>query len=330
MLSAIIIGLGRIGIGRGAGGQENLPNHFKAITGAPFEISGLVDPSIEAQEFVLSDFPEFAPKLVQTLSDVPSAGKELIVICAPVEAHGDLLRQALDRHPEVIVLEKPVAEDFPSTKLLFEQSESHAGEILVNFHRRFDSRHQQWRSNAPDAPALVTARFGKGLWNYASHIVDLLLDWYGPVESVQALQTEPPGESDPNLSFRCRMAKGFDAILIGVDGVRYDQFEIDIYGNADKIEMRGGGSVIRRCRAVDDHYHKGYADLVGEDCDRGPVDGFSELYRHIADCHESGAKVRGCTLPMAVANAAVLDAALLSAARGGISVKPQYMLSERH
>jgi predicted dehydrogenase len=329
MLSAVIIGLGRIGVGRGVSKQGNLPNHLKAMHAAGLPIAGVVDPDKEARAFIRDDHPANAFQFANCLSEIPRQDNELIAICTPVETHASLLSQALARQPRLIVLEKPAAENFKNASALLEEARSHDTDVLVNFHRRFDPRHRRWKKKSPDSPRLVTARFGKGLWNYASHIVDLLLDWYGPVESVQALAQEQPRQSDPNLSFRCRMVTGFDAVLIGVDDVNYDQFEIDIYGTNEKIEMRGGGCVIRKCHAVDDHYHEGYADLVEGDGDTGPVDGFRELYEHIIDCHETGDLVSGCTLSTAVENAAILDAALISASRGGISVEPKFSRSER-
>jgi hypothetical protein len=82
--------------------------------------------------------------------------------------------------------------------------------------------------------------------------------------------------------------------------------------------------MIRRCSTIDDLYHKGYADLAEGECDVGQVDGFRELYDHIVDCQENNSPMRGCTLPVAVANAAILDAALVSAGRGGLPVEPRY------
>ena len=322
--SAIIVGLGKIGVGRGIAGRGALPNHMRAMEAAGLHIAGLIDPEPDAHAFVRSECRDHRAVLATTLSEIRRRDEEVIAICTPPETHAGALAEALKRRPYIIVLEKPVAPDLDESVKVMTDAEPTGVDVLVNFHRRFDARHRRWRGAAPDAPRLVTARFGKGIWNYASHIVDLLLDWYGPVAYVQALARTAPAERDPNLSFRCRMEAGFDAVLTGVDGVDYDLFEIDIYGTTEKIEMRGGGAMIRRCKAVDGLYHAGYADLVQIEADTGVVDGLSELYAHIA----SAARPHGCSLADAVANAAVLDAALDSAARGGAAVEPHIRYSK--
>lgn len=324
MRTAVIIGLGRIGIGRGVSGATELPNHMKAMQGAGYRIAGLVDSNPDARDFARCAYPVLAHAVTGTLAEVLPQDGEVIAICTSPESHASVLADALKRRPHVIVLEKPVAPNLDASVEVLADAKPSGIQIFVNFHRRFDERYHRWRSAAPDVPQLVTARFGKGLWNYASHVVDLLLDWYGPVDTVQALADLRPDDADPNLSFRCRMAAGFDAILIGVDGVGYDQFEVDIYGKDDKIEMRGGGAMIRRCGTIEGLYHAGYADLSEGQPDMGVVDGFSGLYAHIA----RGEMQRGCRLAEAVANAAVLDAALASADLGGIAVQPRFQNSK--
>lgn len=317
----IIMGLGRIGAGRGAG--RGLPNHLQAVVAQPnLRVTGLVDTAPAARSFVAETYPDLAPFLRGDLSEIPpGAAKETIVICGPTDRHEAMFEQALERAPRLIVVEKPAAADVAAAKRMLAAAE--ATLVLVNFHRRFDTRIARWRNVAPDAPRSVVARYGKGLWNYASHIVDLLLDWYGPVREVQALAGRRPADADPNLSFRCAMAAGFDAVVIGIDGLEYDQFEIEIHGRAELFEMRAGGSVLRRSAPAPSPHHDGYAGLQVVDSDGGTVDGFRELYDNIGAHFETGAPLGGCDLQTAVANAAVLEAALLSAERGGIAVAPE-------
>ena len=319
-LPAVIIGLGRIGVGRGVNSEGVLPNHLSAMEAAGLQVVGLVDPDEEARAFVRARYPSRADAVGASLSDIPRRDNEVIAVSTPVATHMSVALQALARRPCAVILEKPIAADFDGALKFMNEVEPYGSVVLVNFHRRFDTRHRRWRAWAPTAPHLVTARYGKGLSNYASHIIDLLLDWYGPVDQVQALASEWPTGADPNLSFCCHMAAGFDAVLIGVDGVAYDQFEIDIYGESGKMEMRGGGAMIRCCTPVENLYHAGYADLAEGEPDIGVVGGFRELYANI----ENGVPANGCTLADAVANAAVLDAAIGSAKQGGVAVEPRY------
>jgi predicted dehydrogenase len=115
---------------------------------------------------------------------------------------------------------------------------------------------------------------------------------------------------------------------MGVDGLGYDQFEIDIVGPDSRVEMRAGGAEIRRYAPVDDLHYKGYRHLAEVEAERdfGPVGGFVELYRAARDHIAAGAPFGGCDGRAALANMAVLDAVLRSAAAGGAATAPAYAL----
>ena len=323
MLPVVIMGLGRIGAGYGA--REGLPNHLQAaLSQQELRVAGLIDPDAGAHAHIADAYPDLVDRLCTDLSDLPrDASAEIIVVCGPTDRHCSMLEQALDRKPCLVVIEKPAADNLATAKRMLAAAAGEGANILVNFHRRFDTRIVRCRQDAPAAPRMIVARYGKGLWNYASHMVDLLMDWYGPIRDVQALAESRPREDDPNLSFRCRMEAGFDAVLIGIDGLAYDQFEMDILGSDGMVEMRAGGSVLRRLAPVDSRHHKGYEALQTRDTDSGTVGGFQELYAHIAAHFDDGADLGGCNLATAVANAAVLEAALVSAERGGVPVRPE-------
>jgi len=263
------------------------------------------------------------------LSDVPPAAGEVIAICTPAETHDAILEKALARKPRAIVVEKPFAVSFAEARKLAAMIDAAGATVRVNFNRRFDPRHQRWRVKAGE-PVAVVMRYGKGFMNYGSHLIDLLLDWYGAVESVQALGAPDDRLVDSSQSFRCRMAAGFDVTAIGIDGLGYDQFEIDIYRRDARIELRAGGADIRRYEPVDGLHYKGYRHLKEIDSERdiGPVGGFAELYvalaRHVAD----GAPLGGCDPRTALAGLAVIEAVQRSAAAGGKIVSPDVRLAQ--
>ena len=103
---------------------------------------------------------------------------DVVVIATPPEFRLAAVEEALSLKPKLLLLlEKPVSSDLVSTRRVVEAIESAGTNLRVNFHRRFDQRHLQWRQWAPPKPALITMRYGKGLMNYGSHLIDLLMDW---------------------------------------------------------------------------------------------------------------------------------------------------------
>ena len=326
MTPVVIVGLGRIGAGTGVGNAVS--NHLVAVQTVPnLAIAGLVERDPDARARVQSLYPELAANLVEDLAALPARTGELIVICTPASARLAMVEQALARRPCMIVVEKPMAGSIEEARRIVSAAAAANVELRVNFHRRFDPRHRRWQSAAPKQPRAIVMRYGKGLMNYGSHLIDWLLDWYGPIEAVQALSGQPSSDVlDPSISisFRCRMAAGFDAVAVGIDGLDYDQFEIDIMGQTESLSLTAGGADIRRHAAVKDLHYPGYSQLAEVDGERdvGRVGGFSELYAAI-DLHlREGATLGGCDGVAALAGMAVLDAVRRSADAGGLILAP--------
>lgn len=330
MIPVAIIGLGRVGAGNiGLAGDLPLSHLSAARVVEELSLVALVDADPAARAAVLRDYAGVAPAIVMPSVDgVASLEGGIAVLATPPAARAALLTAVLQRKPRVVIVEKPLALDLAEARAMVTVAGRAGVALRVNFHRRFDPRHRRWRVRAPRSPRLVALRYSKGLFNYASHMIDLLMDWYGAVDFVQALGRAPEGTTDPAISFRCRMAAGFDAMVMGVDGLNYDQFEVDIFGADERVEMRAGGADIRRHVPVEDLHYRGYRHLAEREDERdiGAVGGFVELYQaaraHIVD----SAPLGGCDGQAALANMAVLDAVLRSAASGGSAVAPAHSL----
>ncbi len=324
MANVIIVGLGRIGAGNIGLAGETPMSHVAAVLANPeLSIIGLVDGDAAARAAVLENHPMIEPGVVVSeLHEIPRKQPEIVSICTPPESHAGVLALALERAPRVVIVEKPLATDVAVGRAMTLQAAETGTVLRVNFNRRFDANYANWRSAALGTPRAIVVRYGKGLWNYASHVVDLLLDWYGAIENVQALGDMDRDAAFPNLSFRCRMAAGFDAVFVGISGLNYDQMEIDIFNSDDRLEIRAGGAEVRRYVREPDRYYKGYAyleELVEQRLEK-PVSGFAELYRSIGSHVFEGAPLGGCDGAEAVANMAVLDAAIRSAEGGGLPI----------
>ena len=155
----------------------------------------------------------------------------------------------------------------------------------------------------------LVCRYNKGLLNYASHMVDLLLHWYGAVEAVQAIGPAEAAD-DPTVSFRCDMAAGMPAYVIGLPGAQYDQFEIDVFQPQGRVSYANNGVEKRAHEAVADLYYPGYAHLRERTAPRDdtPTGGFVEYYRAVVAALREDGPLPGCTGPEALANLLVLEA----------------------
>ncbi len=343
MIPVVIVGLGHVGTGNVSLAGDVPLNHLAAVQAVPgLSIAGLVDPDPATRANARSRHIDADAIVVSDLTTLPPRTGEVIAICTPAAVRLTVVEQALARRPRVVVIEKPLAMSLNEAGRIVAAVEQAGAELRVNFRRRFDPRHRRWRERAPKHPRAIVMRYGKGLMNYGSHLVDLLLDWYGPVEAVQSLSAAPSSSDvDSSISFRCRMAAGFDAIAVGIEGLDYDQFEIDIMGKAESVSLGSGGADIRRYVAVEALYYHGYSHLAEVDGERdiAPVGGFVELYAAI-DAHiRNGVPLPGCDGAAALAGMAVLDAVRRSEKLGGTVVtlesivthtNPRYQCIEKY
>jgi UDP-N-acetyl-2-amino-2-deoxyglucuronate dehydrogenase len=302
MIRVAVAGLGRIGARNDFDPPSGVArSHVGAVlANREFRIVAVVEPNRRALEDAVGHWPHLqgSARLV-SLDELDAGAAEVIVIASPSGIRDDAIVAAIARKPRIVVVEKPFARDLS------------AGRTLAAAAQR------------ARVPLLVTGRYSKGLRNYASHAVDLLLDWFGEIVEVQAFGSGQHGD-DRNISFRCAMAAGFDAVLLGMDGTEYDQFELELYFADRRIELANGGVEKRIARAVPDLHYSGYAQLGGASplVPSSLVGGMTEFYRAVADHLTSGAALGGCDEIAALSGLAALDAAVASLAGGGRALRP--------
>jgi predicted dehydrogenase len=318
MIRAALVGLGRIGaLAPNAGGMAQ--SHLAAIRETPgLEIGALVDPDARARAAVRRAFPDLDPALFhRDLAALAGRRFDLVVLATPPGARRSFAA-ALALGPRLLFVEKPLAADLAAGRRLVAEAKRASAALRVNFHRRLDPGHRRMRGRFPGRPVAVLARYGKGLMNYGSHLVDLMLDWAGPISAVAATGRLPRG-TDPSISFTARFASGAVAQVASLDGAAYDNFDADFFYADGRIELAAGGAERRVWRPAGDLHYPGYAHLAPDAgaSETGPVGGLAEFYAAARDHLAAGAALPGCDGPAALAGLAVLDAVRRSAKAGG-------------
>ncbi|MBT5109589.1 MAG: Gfo/Idh/MocA family oxidoreductase, partial [Rhodospirillaceae bacterium] len=178
MSDVVIFGLGRIGA-RNVNLSKDVPlSHLAAVRMTPgLTLAGLIDPDPAARAAAAALFPETPPDIiVGDASELPLRSGEVVAICTPMQTHEAVLATALKRSPRVVIVEKPLAPNIGAARAMVDAA---GAALRVNFHRRFDPRHRRWKERSPRKPHAIIGRYGKGFFNYGSHMIDLLVDWYG-------------------------------------------------------------------------------------------------------------------------------------------------------
>lgn len=327
-IRAVIVGLGRAGAiapaVQASDGATVLRSHAAALLAVPaFEIVGLVDCDPARRTKAVRMHPALRQcRFELSVAAIADVSTDLIVLSTPTEVRDVPFRDSLLMRPRLMLVEKPLGADSKVAHRMVLAAERAGVELRVNFSRRFDPAIRRFRRAMPTTPTLVIGRYNKGLRNYASHLIDLLVDWFGPPTHVRALESDLLGK-DPNVSFVCTFPGGWRAYVLAVPGAKYDQFEVDFHFPKGRMEMTNNGVEKRTFAAVANLYYPGYAHLVEQIRLRNvtPTSGYVEFYRAVARAWRGGRLLPGCTGEQAATNIRITDAVLRSAALGSREIK---------
>lgn len=326
-IRTIVAGLGRAGALAPAvdapDGTPIIRNHVEALLHLPrFELVAVIDSDTKRYRKAARRHSALrAVPFQASLADLDRGSADVIVLATPTSERESIFRSALALRPRMILVEKPLADDVRTGARLLEAAHRAKVDVRVHFNRRFDGAIQRFLRTKPKAPALVVGRYGKGLFNYASHLVDLLLSWFGPPTHVRALEERPPG-ADPTISFACTFAGDVQAYVLGMRGLQFDQFEIELDFANRRLAMTNNGVEKRSYVGRRNLYYPGYAHLLEEPArrDTTPTGGYLEFYQALSRAWSRGTDLPGCTVAEGLLNLRVLDAVLRSAKRGGRTI----------
>jgi predicted dehydrogenase len=325
--SVAIFGLGRIGSTYDAGKDGPTPrSHLGAALKTGWQIAALADSNAEAREAAKRQWPALAHLVIAP--EECDGTVDTVAVCTPPANRLDDIERALRLKPRLLLVEKPLALDLQTAVDIVTRCNAAGVSLRVNFHRRFDAGHQRFRALLGGEPRMAILKYGKGLFNYGSHLVDLLTDWFGPIDAVQALvpiarPVVNAAADDPMVSFRCAMRSGFEAVVLAVEGIEFDQFDAEFLFRDKVIELRNGGVERRSLLPIADLYYQGYTHLqeATDLTEVSEVSGIAGLYEAAYAHLRDGAGMPGCTGEGAAAGIAVLEAVLRSRDAGGEPVR---------
>ncbi len=308
-----IVGLGRIGA-RYASADGVPRNHVAAVLATPgLALSAVVDEDPAAREASREIAAAAGARMLESIAELEAGVAEVLVDATGSPDRRPVLAAAQRIGARLVVVEKPVAADLPGAVALAEAADGSGLTVRVNFQRRLDARHASLKPD--EAPALVQGAYAKGLLNYGSHLVDLLLDWMGPVEAVRAHGDAAEGD-DPSIGFDIRFRNGGTGSIAALPGLGWDVFELTFFGRFGRIDLHNGGANLSQALPMPDAIYPGYTHLVANDMPTAPVAGLAELHAAAREHVLAGAAMPGTTPREAVLGLAIIDAVRRSASTG--------------
>jgi predicted dehydrogenase len=267
-LKAVIIGCGAI-----AGGYDesylgpDILTHAKAYRKhAGFRLVACVEPNEKRrrqfmQAWGIEDGFSDIDELLSIDYDFDIAS-----VCAPTSEHANILRKLLSTPIKGVFCEKPISDNFATSKLLVDLYAQAGVPFAVNYFRRWDESLQSLKEAIEKGKwgALQTAacHYGKGIRHNGSHMIDLLQFLLGDLTPVLvSRQQRDFQDADPTLDAILNTQGNVPIHLIGTDSHLFDVFEACLTFENGQISLEQGGEIVRERQVEPDHRFSGHRSL---------------------------------------------------------------------
>lgn len=168
---------------------------------------------------------------------------DILSVATPPETHWPIVREAC-RHPlQAIYCEKPIAADIRDAKKMTERCRAKNILLIVNHQRRFGAFYQELKAKLAGGVLgrvqQVTCYYTRGIANTCTHLIDLFVFLFGPIQSVEGefSRNPSPFKDDPNVDGILRFKSGLALSLKACDDSRYLILEADILTTQARIRM---------------------------------------------------------------------------------------------
>lgn len=249
MYNALLIGCGNIGA-MYDWDNDHILTHAKA-----YFKSGKVNPSFYDlnKEQVQMVANRYNGKVIDNLDLALKNSKfDIVSICTPTSTHFTLLSNVLKSKTSVIICEKPISINYNELEQLREIYSNSTSKVLVNYMRRFQLSFQKLKNiiailQESDELSSVSIRYQRGFVNNCSHAFDLLQflfqEEFIPTNFIINRKDFDHFDNDPTISGYCEWMNA-NINILGLQNVKYSNFEIDLYFNKTKILIQNSGNDI--------------------------------------------------------------------------------------
>jgi predicted dehydrogenase len=193
---------------------------------------------------------------------------DIVSVCTPKEFHYDAVKCAVRHGVKIILCEKPFTISASEADYLVKYCRNKGVVLAVNYTRRYASGHQDVkeivRKGELGKIQAINCIYTKGLFNSGSHIINLLLFFFGKINNVSLisrLKKCPMMKKDYDGDIALRFRSGFTAIIISANARYYSLMEIDIIGTLGRIRITESGFDITHYQIRNSSIFKGYTEL---------------------------------------------------------------------
>lgn len=266
-LSCGIIGAGSIGGLIDSPNSATIASHAHAITKHPLcKLSAICEPNLTNQQSFTGRWGEVGVyHSLDALLQYETI--DLLAIASPTPFHAKAIEEALHvKNLRYILCEKPLVstgKELAVLKPLLLKSEK---KILIHLMRRYDPSFIRLAHDIANEKWGKAVRFQgvftKGLLHNGIHMLAVLSHFFGKIETIKPLHVKIL-QDDISGDFEVELEKAHGALSC-MDDLPYSAFELSIWFEHGKIEIKEGGSKIDSFVKKPSPLYEGYFALEHE------------------------------------------------------------------
>jgi len=263
-LSAAVIGLGKIGIGYDLtswADRDVVLTHAKAyLMHKRYDLKFGIDTDKERRDV----FSKYTGKPAYNyLKETGMKNIDIVSVCVPTGHHLNVIKEIVKNlRVKYILCEKPIADNESDYREIVAICRRNNIKLVVNYMRRWDPAvfkiKQMLQRKYFGEIRAVHCYYTKGLFNNASHSIDLLHYWFSGEYKIKVINAKKSvTKNDIDASF-VMYYKGFEAVFQCGYENDYSMFEIDILTEKGRVRYDDFGEKVGFYKITPDRIFDNY------------------------------------------------------------------------
>lgn len=264
MLSALVVGLGQIGMGYDlqSGSNGMVLTHSRAFQQHPkFRLVGGVDTDLRRRKLFEKHY--VCPAYSNLEVALKEASPGFVSIATPTNMHGETLSKTLEICRQIIILcEKPLSYDLEEAREMVTSCNNSNCRLYVNYIRRSDPGATRIKkmieAGSISTPIKGIAWYSKGLFHTGSHLLNLVQFWLGEPKGFFVMKSGCFLEGgDPEPDFCVDFDLGSVYFLAAKED-HFSHYTIELLAQNGRLRYEFGGDQILWQPVINDPIFEGY------------------------------------------------------------------------
>jgi predicted dehydrogenase len=264
--NVLIIGAGRIGAFFDYPDSERILTHAHAFAKhRGFYLAGFVDINIKKSHQAALIW---GGRSFLNIEEVFKKEKiDIVSVAVPDEFHFEILKDLSQYPVKLIFLEKPISKSLSEAEEVIAIYNKKQVPVVVNYSRRFTPELTKLKNNIESNEyggyVAGAGYYGKGILHNGSHLIDFLRFTIGEINEINVTnRIYDFDEDDPSVSAVLAFENGKQFFLQCLDSNLYTIFEMDLFFEKKRIQIKNSGFIILEYDIQNDEIFNGYKILT--------------------------------------------------------------------